>query len=181
MKNSILKFFSTRKLFRRLAIYSILFLICLLEFVIFVKGLSHVFQNRFSVYSIIVLQTVLFALFRKNKKTLIFYTHFLLVIVSITIFHTVFLIGNGNGFSLENIMHLISTTTIIEFFKLSPLTYIAVLILIVFITVIILGISFLIYWSLRPFPKNKINISILIYLCVVAFMHFFILVTLFTI
>ena len=173
MKNSILKFISTRRFFRRLAIYSILFFVCLLEFFIFLEGLNHVLQNRFSIYAIIVLQTVLFALLRKSKITLLFYSSVLLFIVSITTFHTAFLIGNGNGFSLENIMHLVSITTIMEFFKLSPFTYIAILMLIIFFTVIILGISFIIYWSFRPFPKNKMNIAILILFMLISSYTFF--------
>ena len=78
---------------------------------------------------------------------------FLLSLISIL--HTAFIYGNGNGFSLENCIHILDANMLVEFIKMSPPAFIGLISLLVLLTFLIQLAAFLLYWSVHPLPRKR--------------------------
>lgn len=162
MIHRLLRFFSTRKVFRRVAFYSIAMLFVLVEILVYILNVNDTYRDRFCYYFIIAAIVPLYALIHKKSKNLLLLFLVLLLIMSVLMFHVAFCVGNGYGFSVENLINLMSTDTLYEFFLLSPESCILVTVLIIVFSVMAMSLAFLVFWSLRPFPRNLNNLIITI-------------------
>ena len=161
MIHRLLRFFSTRKIFRRVAFYSIAALFVIVETLVYFFDVGNTFRDRFCYYFIITTLIPLYSLIRKRTGNLLLLSVLLVLIISILMFHTAFCVGNGYGFSVENLINLMSAGTLFEFFLLSPESCILTIFLTLFFVVLAMGIAFLIFWSLRPFPRNLNNLVVI--------------------
>ena len=141
---------------RRIFPYSFL-LACLgLEMYLAYYHERYLLQDRICVISMIVLFFSLHLLkIRFRGLKLVFFFIFTGIMGLILTVHTGYLLGNGQGFSLENCIHIFNRHMFLEFVKMSPGWSVLLILQVLLFPVIILSSAFLLYWSVRPLPRSK--------------------------
>ncbi|MBE6372823.1 MAG: LTA synthase family protein [Lentisphaerae bacterium] len=145
-------FISTRRIFRRVIPYAFILAILLREaFTAYYDEYAAVLADSRAIVCWIFVLFCLRLTTRKNRFRGIgvIFTSLLCLIL---VLHTAFIHGNGNGFSLENCIHILDSNMLIEFIKMSPSAFIGLVLLVVLLTVLIHWMVFLLFWSVHPLP-----------------------------
>ena len=172
MMYRLLHFLLTRKSLCRLISYSFLLVLIYTEAALALWDMQYDFRDRYCYYFCVSALIASYALIKINLKNILISILPLFVLVTLLMCHVAFCVGNGHGFSLENLMNLADGASLIEFFKLTPWTFILIFLLIISMTVLALFFAFGIFMALRSSVNRRRNRGIMA--AILVFSLFFI-------
>ena len=168
MMYRLLRFLLTRKFFCRLISYSFLLVLGYAEAALALLDMQYDFRDRYCYYFCVSALIALYALIKITLKNIFISSLPLFALVTLLMCHVTFCVGNGYGFSLENLMNLADGASLIEFFKLTPWTFILIFLLIISGTVLALFFAFGIFMALRSFGNRRKNRGIMAAVLVIS-------------
>lgn len=146
----------TKEILRRIFPYGFLICILLVEMYAAYYHKRDILIDRFSLISLITLFFSLHLLEVKIRGWKMILTLLLLWIIGLILtVHSGFLFGNGGGFTLENCIHILQLTMILEYIKMCPVQAFWLILLAVAFPFLILGSGFLLHWSICPLPRSQ--------------------------